>query len=155
MAEKIITETTRYDYESGEIVRSEKQQAYKSDEPDYVKFYIRAWCDFKAIKGINTNFLYSILPYMSYANEELGQIISLSTFIKEQIAQKLGWKATTVRNRFADEFAKLCKQNVLKRVGKNAYQVNPELIGKGQWKDIRKLKATFNLETGEITHSYK
>lgn len=140
--------------ESGELLNTEATQINTriDDEPDYVKFYIRAWCDFKNIKGINTNFLYQLLPFMTFA--EKRQIISVGPFLKKEIAAELGWSEKTSLNRVAKEFKKLCNAGVLKQLDTCSFQVNPELIGRGSWKDIKRLRATFDLSNGTITHNY-
>ena len=89
---------------------------------------------------------------MTYANKQ--QLIILNSFVKEEIAAKLGWSMKTFQQRFARELNKLVRAGIIKKYKTSTYQVNPELIGKGDWKDIRKLRATFNLETGKVTHEY-
>lgn len=140
------------DTETGEVLRSETIATIKSEEPDYVKLYIKAWCEFKQVKGINNQVLLEILPYMTYASE--GQIIGFTPVIKRQIAKKLGWKESNALSRFNHEIKKIEKAGVVTNIGYSTYAVNPQLIGKGSWKDIRKLRATFDLETGEVTHDY-
>lgn len=151
MGNKLVE--TVIDGATGEVLHQDVKCTLRTLEPDYVKLYIKAWCDFKAVKGVNVSFLYTVLPYMTYANK--GQYLSIPAFLKEEIGKELGWKETTIKNRFRDECAKLCKANVFKKVRYNVYQVNPELIGKGDWKDVQKLRATFNLSTGEVTHHYE
>lgn len=153
MAKRLIGTDTIIDKDTGEILKQEQRYVSKETEPDYVKLYVRAWCAFKQIKGVNTSFLYAILPYMTYADD--GQYVCIPAFLKKRIGTSLGWKETTVIKRFTDECAKLAKTGVLKKIAYNTYQVNPELIGKGEWKDIKRLRVTFNLETGEVEHSYQ
>lgn len=43
------------------------------------------------------------------------------------------------------------KENVLTRDGRGTYRVNPFIFGKGDWRDISELRATFNFKTGEVT----
>ena len=137
----------------GNVIDSEREVHYKSEEPNYVKFYIDAWCAFKDIKGVNTRFLYQLLPFMSYAADQ--QLICITAYIKRQISHILGWSEKSALNRFSQEIARLCQKKVLRRIDTNTYQVNPELIGKGPWKDIQRLRPMFNLETGEVVHFYE
>lgn len=150
---RLVNTNVVIDKDTGEVLSTEERYINKSAEPDYVKLYIDAWCAFKAVKGVNINFLYKLLPLMTYAND--GQYIGATTFFRKMIAEELGWSEKSALNRFAQEIKKLCNAGVLKRVSSQTYQVNPELIGKGEWKDIKKLRATFNLETGEVSHSYQ
>lgn len=151
MATKIIHSSVTKDYESGELKHEERQYTRTSDEPDYVKLYVKAWCVFREIKGINMAFLTSIIPYMSYAKD--GQVIFFNSTLKRRIGTSLGWSEKSILNRVNVELAKLQKANVIHAVdGKrsNTYQVNPELFGKGEWKDISKLVVSFHLHDGKI-----
>lgn len=131
------------DNETGEIVDEKTTLRVTEQEPDYVKLYVRAWCDFKNIKGINSAFLVHLLPYMTYAEQK--QTLYLAPPLKRAIAQRLGWSEKTALNRFNQELRKLVRKGVLTHVGESSYQVNPELVGKGNWADIKKLRATFHV----------
>ena len=150
----IFEEQTKLNTGTGEVTaESTVIKRIRNDEPDFVKLYINAWCEFKQVKGINTAFLLHLLPSMTYANN--GQFIFTNAALKRQIAEELNWSIKTACNRGATELKKLCNAGILKKIENGKYQVNPELIGKGEWKDIRKLRATFNLENGEVTHFYE
>lgn len=150
----LIEETEKVDLTTGKITTEQTIiKRVRADEPKYIKLYLNAWCDFKEIKGINIAFLYYLLPAMTYASEH--QTIYTNSAMKKNIAKNLGWSEKTATQRASLEIRKLCKAGVLKKIQNGEYQVNPELIGKGDWKDIRKLRATFNLENGEVTHFYE
>lgn len=131
------------DSDSGELLDEKVRIREAEAEPDYVKLYIRAWLDFKEIKSVNTVFLAHLLPYMTYANKK--QRIYLAPPLKREIAEELGWSPKTALNRFNQELRKLVRKGVLSHVGESAYQVNPELVGKGSWADIKELRATFHV----------
>lgn len=155
MAKNLIARNEEVEYFNNEVqqIRTrETQYTIKTEEPDYVKLYIKAWCEFKQVKGINFKFLCSILPYMAYAEDK--QLIVFSSTIKKIIAKNLNWAGKSSIYRFNNELKKLVKNNVIKRIGTSTYQVNPQLIGRGQWKNIRNLRATFDLSNGEISHKY-
>lgn len=133
------------DRETGEVV-SERTVTYDvmpaSDEPDYVKLYVRAWVVFKGMHGINptdSDVLAALLQYMSYAQN--GQIVYTSAAMKRVITEQLHCSMGAVNN----ALTRLAKHGVLKRVDRGAYQVNPELVGKGPWADIKRLRATFSV----------
>ncbi len=151
MSTKIIHSSVTRDYENGEIKREEKQYTRVSEEPDYVKLYVKAWCAFRDIKGVNMAFLTAIIPYMSYAKD--GQVIFFNSTLKRRIGAALGWSEKSVLNRVNVELVKLQKANVIRGIDgnrSNTYQVNPELFGKGEWKDISKLVVSFHLSDGKI-----
>lgn len=149
----VFEERKGIDSKTGEVVaESVVVSRFRDDEPDYVKLYIDAWCAFKQVKSINTSFLYQLLPSTTYAGE--GQYIFVNAALKRDIGQRLNWSAKTAVNRASGELTKLCSAGVLRKVENGKYQVNPELIGKGSWRDVRKLRATFNLEDGSVSHAY-
>lgn len=140
------------DSATGEVVSQAVTTVDREAEPDYVKLYVRAWIEFKEIKGINSSLLAHLLPYVTYARQ--GQRIILSPILKREIAHELGWAEKTALQRFNNELRKLCAQGVLRNVGENTYAVNPELVGKGSWADIKLLRATFNVigpKAGKVT----
>lgn len=133
--------------QEGEVVSS--RTIYNTNtEPPYVKLYIDCVLTVKGLqKGLNP-ILIGFLEHMSYAGTELygGQIIFVNKALKECIANKLkvGIK------RIDQAITQFVKANIFKRVAVGTYQVNPNIIGKGEWKDIKKIKANFDFNTGEI-----
>lgn len=149
------TEKTTIDRMTGVVLEESKQKIIKTEEPDYVKFYIKAWCAFKNIKSFNNSFFFALLNNASLMYADKGQLLLLNTYIKRQVGKDLNWSEKTVLNRFNQEIKKLTDSQLLSRIELNVYRVNPELIGKGQWKDIKKLRPIFNLETGKVdTNNY-
>lgn len=157
-----VTKTTRMTIEAdtGEIKETHTQQFNvipSSDEPEYVKLYVRAWCDFKGIDSLRPSdrtVLVRLFNVMTYAkarsvvdehgnvhDEGWGQIIYTNAELKRSIARETGLQYATVNTAFTH----LKKAGVLRRVGTGTYQVNPELVGKGKWSEIKKLRATFNV----------
>lgn len=172
MTQTIVNEykDSLIDYNTGEVKQEHhcSHTTIKSKEPEYVKLYIKAWSEFREIKGINTTFLNELIPHMTWADDDKigGQIVALSSYRRKMIAHKLNWSEKTLTKRFSLELNKLCKSGVLVKLENNVYRVNPDLFGKGYWADINRvrrtfydevtqLKVTFDLETGEITHKYK
>lgn len=137
---------------SGEVLSQTVTTREKSDEPDYVKLYIAAWASFKDLKGVNSAFVAKLLPFMAYANQK--QVLALNSAIKRMIAADLGWSEKTALKRFSTELKLLEKAGVLVHVGRDMWCVNPELVGKGSWHDIKALRATFEVigpKAGTVT----
>lgn len=140
----VSVELTREVSEETGDIRREVQHTTEvipaSDEPDYVKLYIRAWCDFKGLDGLrpsDRDVLRYLLPYMGFAND--GQLIFVNASMKRLIAERTGLNTRSVSN----SLYRLAGCGVLRHVSTGAFAVNPELIGKGSWRDIKQLKATF------------
>lgn len=134
--------------ENGEIVSS--KTVYKAqDEPDFVKLYIDCVFTVKGVKkGFNPIFV-AFLEYMSYSDSNDnygGQIIYVNKAMKAAIANKVGLSIVSVNNAITD----FVKKGLFKRVDVGTYQVNPNIVGKGAWKDIKNIRATFDFGNGEV-----
>lgn len=152
-----VTQTTRetVDLQTGEVVRTVNEEvtrwsARESDEPDYIKLYVDAWVAFRGAKGIRSDVVCAFLRHMSYADE--GQLIYVNSAMKEGICNALGISMKTLNN----ELTKLTKVGIFKRVARGTYAVNPELVGRGSWKHVKRLRATFEVigqNAGSVTVS--
>lgn len=134
--------------ETGEVTRH--KTIYKlADEPDFVKLYIDCVLTLKGLKkGLNP-ILLGFLRFMSYADIngiEGGQIIFVNKMMKQTIADSLG---VTVK-RIDQAITEFVKGGIFKRIAVGTYQVNPNLVGKGEWKDIKNIRATFDFGNREV-----
>lgn len=134
--------------EDGEVTSS--KTVYKSiTEPDFIKLYIGCVFTVKGVKkGFNPIFI-AFLEYMSYAdsdNDYGGQLIYVNKAMKNAIAKKTGLSVTSVNMAITD----FVKKGLFKRVDVGTYQVNPNIVGRGEWKDIKNIRATFDFGTKEI-----
>lgn len=134
--------------EEGEVISS--KTVYKTQkEPDFVKLYIDCVFTVKGVKkGFNPIFV-AFLEYMSYsdANSQYGgQIIYVNKAMKTAIAKKVGLSIVSVNNAITD----FVKKGIFKRVDVGTYQVNPNIVGRGQWADIKNIRATFDFGNREV-----
>lgn len=150
--ETVVSEETG---EVKEVTTQEFNVIPSSDEPQYVKLYVRAWCEFKGLEHLkpsDKNVLTRLLSVMTYAKarqvedehgnvleEGWGQLIYVNAALKRSVAGELNVKPATVSNALSH----LVKYGILRRVDYGCYQVNPQLVGKGQWSEIKRLRATF------------
>lgn len=152
MKKKRITkqiETGYVDLKTGEVLKSEslKEWSVPREEPDYIKLYLNAVLEFRDVSCSNTPTLMALMKYMSFADDENGgQMIILNKYVKNRIADELGIKQDTLRK----NIEKLCFGRILRKIETNTYQVNPYLIGKGDWNSIKNLRASFDWENGFI-----
>lgn len=152
----LITSTTTVDYTTGEMLeKQEVTHIKKGTEPNYVKLYINTLLAFRDLPKTLNPVLTEFLSYMSYANtenKEGGQLIFVNAYMKEEISKKLkGMKINTIDKALSN----LVKTGLFKRVGTGTYQVNPYMFGKGEWKDISAIRATFDFNTGEVVADIK
>lgn len=152
MSKDVRTEKKVYEShiinQEGEVLES--KVVYKTQtEPEYVKLYIDCILTIKGLrKGLNPIFL-AFLPYMSYADingQDGGQIIFVNKAMKTVIAQKLNLGIDSI-NKALSEFT---KAGIFKRLTVGTYQVNPNIVGKGEWKDIKNIRATFDFAKKEV-----
>lgn len=132
----------------GELVSS--KTVYKTQtEPDFVKLYIDCVFVVKGVKkGFSPIFL-AFLEHMSYAdtNDEYGgQVIYVNKAMKMSIAKKVGLSIVSVNNALTD----FVKTGVFKRVDVGTYQVNPNIVGRGEWKDIKNIRASFDFANRDV-----
>ena len=146
-------ESQHFNPETGEVSYESKYSVTAiNNEEDYIKVY-RYLNTVFAFKGINQAYipcLMEISNYMSFADK--GQQVILNGQIKKQIASALGISVKRVN----DIITGLKKSDVLRPVidkdtGKpvnTMYAVNPFIIGRGKWTDIKELRAQFDYDSG-------
>ena len=132
------------------VVTSQKMVYKDASEPDFVKLYIDCVCNFKGLRKSLSPIFVALLKHMTYADAEEehgGQIIAVNAYIKQQIAKSLGYNGVESINKALTDFV---KAGLLKRIARGTFQVNPQIVGKGDWKDIKNIRATFDFSTQEI-----
>jgi predicted transcriptional regulator len=136
--------------ESGDVKKQiTTQTIISAAEPPYVKLYMNTLLAFKNLPKTAAPVLSELLKHMTYADEEDehgGQLLSPTFYTKQRIAKKLNIKVNTIDKTLVS----LTKKGVLKRIGRSTYQVNPNMFGRGEWKDIKSIRATFDFNTGEV-----
>jgi hypothetical protein len=93
--------------------------------------------------------LWELVKLMTFADKEAehgGQLIVLNMFVKQDICKRLNIKDTTIKA----SLTKFVKTGILKRIGNSTYQANPEMFGRGQWTDIKAIRATFDFNAGTV-----
>ena len=133
--EKVVTT------QEGELVKHEA--VYTSKEPDFIKVYLDCLLTFKGVrKGLNP-ILLQFLSYMTYADSESaegGQIIIINRYVKEAISKKLDLSIESVNKALTE----ITKAGIFRRISSGTYQANPNLFGRGEWKDIKNIRAVFD-----------
>lgn len=144
---KTITDTATGEvqqiYEEKSTMHSEK-----SDEPMFIKLYLDHIAIFNGTPvGINP-ILAELLKRTTYADEAEPHQIVVNLSVKKRIAEKLGYKNTKTIDNAITEFV---RAQYIKRIDRGLYQINPYFFGKGSWKDIKKLRASFDYINGTMT----
>lgn len=121
--------------ENGQVKSLMKQRTFSVEqEPPFVKMYLDTIVQLSDISRSCSPILHAILEYMPFANKK--QEFALTKRIKESIATdcKLSFK------RVESALTELVKKEILFRTALSTYQVNPKYFGKGEWRDISKLR---------------
>lgn len=146
--DKTVYNRTIVDNDTGEVLNQEI--VYKqSPEPSFIKLYLDCLCSFKGISKSLNPILIELLQHMSFASlqdPEGGQIIYLNAELKRRIAKNTNKTVKRIEQALTD----FVKANVLKRIAIGTYQVNANLFGRGEWKDIKNIRAKFDFANGTI-----
>lgn len=145
---KVTYERTVIDRESGDIIEQEFIHK-RGAEPPFIKLYLDCLCDFKGLSKSLNPILLEFLKYMTYANTSDpngGQVIYLNAALKRNIANATGKTVKRIEQAITD----FVKTGVFARIATGTYQVNAELFGKGDWKDIKNIRATFDFGNGTV-----
>lgn len=134
-----LFEKSIVDGETGEILSQEINAAYTiPKEPDYIKLYIRDILYLQDMPENLTPFLMSLVKRMTYASSDWGNCVVLNAAIRKVIQKECGYKA---RQTVYNNTRKLIQGGILKEIVKDVYQLNPYIFGRGEWKDIEKIRA--------------
>lgn len=137
--------------ENGKAKKSVQRKVVRyEDEPEYIKVYLDTILYLKDLEKSYNPILLSILKrmtYASYRNKDGGQIIVVNSYIKKGIAEDAGVSVSRVNQAFTD----FTKGEILIRVGRGTYQVNPHLFGKGDWADIKEIRMNVTFDSNGKT----
>lgn len=144
---KILYEETEVDNDTGEVIKRRTTLQF-TKEPAYVKLYFD--CLGVAIRneGLNeslNDMLLEVLKLGNYADED--QTVTLTSYQKKKICEKTGKSL----RRLEQAITIWVKNKILIRVSRGTYQINPWIFGKGEWRDISKLRANFDFSAGNVT----
>ncbi len=148
-----ITDDVKINSATGEVVGEESITEIRSilnkkipNEPDYIKFYkyVNALYAFKGIKTSLTPFIIEISNHRTYAGE--GQIVNLNRVTKTMIANNMG---VTIK-RLDQVISELKNCDILRKIQNGVYSVNPYIVARGSWSDIRKLQMHYDFMTDQM-----
>ncbi|KAA0784002.1 replication/maintenance protein RepL [Bacillus sp. BB56-3] len=130
-----MVENTKIFNPDGEILEETKSVTFNyGKEPDYIKVYLDNIMFLAEISGWISKIMYELIKSVSYANK--GQFIIINAGYKRIIASSLGIKLQSVTN----AINQLVKKGILIKIESGVFQLNPQYFGKGEWKDISKIR---------------
>lgn len=146
-----IEESAIVNQETGEVTSSatrKTQHIRYSKEPSYVKLYLDHLSRFKGAQLSLNPILAEFLKSATYADSnapEGGMLLFLNKPLKQIIARRCGVSLGRVDNAVTE----FVKKGYMRRLEIGMYQFNANFFGKGEWKDIENIRATFDYGTGE------
>lgn len=135
------------DHQTGEITAEHTetiQVGYVDAEPQYIKVYLDCLLKFKGLGSSLNPILLALCRHMNFADKD--QIVFVNKYVKELICEECGVKIKRVEQ----AIKQFTETGLLKRKARGVYLVNPYIISRGKWEDVKKLRATFDFITGEF-----
>jgi hypothetical protein len=126
-------------------VKSNTVRKKVRQEPDYFKVYIRDLAALMQLPSGDSSILFMLAKRMTYDGE-----ISVTKRIKEEIAEDMRTKPSSIGN----ALTRLVEKQILMRIGRGEYAVNPRYIARGKWEDIRYNRSDFDVVL-KLTYSQK
>lgn len=133
---------------TGEIItRTNEVVKTVEKEPPFIKLYLNTMLEFQGIKNISVDILISFCNYITYANNKQMEIY-FNKRNKEEIAKNHKMSVSMV-NKY---ITKCIEANIFFKTDcRGVYLVNPFLIAKGEWKNIKLLRTEFDYCNGTWT----
>lgn len=130
-----MIETTKTVSADGEKLEEIKAITFNyGKEPDYIKVYLDNIMFLAEISGWIGKIMYELIKSVSYADK--GQFLIVNAGYKRILAENLGIKPQSVTN----AINQLAKKGILIRKESGVFLLNPQYFGKGDWKDISKIR---------------
>lgn len=140
-------EQTFVDVATGEIISSNNSRVLKTAaEPDFIKVYYKTMLCVQGIDNLPLSFVMALACHIGYANEGENMLFFNNQTIRKRIATELGG----VGDNMVKKYIKRAVENgLLFPKSRGVYEVNPWLIAKGKWSNIKQLQTRFDFVNGK------
>ena len=154
---KIVSETNTiaYNEDTGKLTREIREHTgYVGREPDYIKIYTDCMLVFNNMDIALSPFIVAFGRHMTYANggnPNFRCTVRTDEMVRRDVAEYCGVSDARVKQAIkslvdAEVFIPIQISGKRKR---GIYFVNPWVVGKGEWKDIKTLRGQFEFITGQ------
>lgn len=154
---KIISETNTiaYNEEDGKLTREIREHTgYVGREPDYIKIYTDCMLVFNNMDIALSPFIVAFGRHMTYANDGNSNFrctVRTDELVRRDVAEYCGVSDRRVQQAIkalvdSEVFIPI---QINGRKKRGIYFVNPWVVGKGEWKDIKTLRGQFEFVTGQ------
>ena len=151
--------------ENGKMKRviTDEFKGYVDTEPDYIKIYIGTQLCLNNLDPTLAPYIVAFGPHMTYANDPKYQhIVRTDSIVKEDVALQLNVSVKRVdqiikklvdAGIFIPMYRQIETNGVITQKKRNGvYFVNPWVVARGKWQDIKKLQQEIDFVKG--TSSY-
>lgn len=141
------------DYVTGEVKEEIRRGSYRYEtEPGYIKLYLEDLLKLTSGMKSYTKVLLYLMKHCSFASDEQAQCVQLSTGVKKMMMQELGYKSLQVIDNC---LLGLKRAGIIMGVAEGLYMLNPKYFGRGDWRDISKLRMTIDYDnTGKMINTF-
>jgi hypothetical protein len=167
MAKKIVRhqEHTEMDVDTGKMQRIVTDQTIGivDSEPDYIKIYIGTQLCLNNLDPGLAPYIVAFGPYMTYANDSQYQhMVCTNIVCRQGVADTLGvtvYRVDQIIKKLvaAGIFIPVAHRTeangiVTTKKRRGLYFVNPWVVAKGSWKDVKKLQQKIDFVRGESSY---
>lgn len=136
-----MTTETLVNHETGAVTSEMTATTYSFErEDDYIKFYVKSLLYMADLPHNLNPILAKLLQFMPYAGGDRKPVFALNKALKAEIGLQLGYKGKDPSKPVSDAITSFVKGQILLREGTGLYMFNPHLFGRGEWRDIKKLR---------------
>lgn len=108
-----------------------------TDEPDFVKLYFKHVASAVGLTGGSYHAFCNIVSYMGWDNS-----VFLTKERKSIIAVSCGWVTASGAKTVEKHIKELVSHGFMARVCRGHYKVNPHVVAKGTWVDIKEMQTS-------------
>lgn len=158
------TARTEMDVDTGEVrrVMSEEVVGFVDQEPDYIKVYVGTQLCLNNLDPSLAPVIIAFGKHMTFANSENKHIVRTDSITRKDVANEIGVSDARVKQLIqllvkSGIFIPIIEESEVNGVIKTkkqrgVYFVNPWVIAKGSWKDIKQLRQQIDFVKGTTSY---
>lgn len=138
-------EVIAYDKETRQVIEHSKTKVKDIHvEPNYVKVYVDTVIALLGKQKISkeADVLLILAKNMTYMNDDIPNKVNIDAVLKKYVIERVGISEGSLNNMIT----RFVKKDVLRRIGKGVYQLNPFMFAKGNWSAIRRIQMDWSEE---------
>lgn len=138
-------EAITYDKETGQVIEHTETKVKDIHvEPNYVKVYVDTVIALLGKQEISkeADVLLILAKNMTYMNSDIPNKVNIDAVLKKYIIEHISISEGSLNNMIT----RFVKRDVLRRIGKGVYQLNPFMFAKGNWSAIRRIQMDWSEE---------